>query len=67
MSSVFHPLGVLLALASAAAWSPIQAAERSWAYTYNPQGLIETVTGPRTDVTTYAYDAQDRLTSVTNA
>ncbi len=67
MSSVFHPLGVLLALASAAAWSSIQAAERSWAYTYNPQGLIETVTGPRTDVTTYAYDAEDRLTSVTNA
>ncbi|KRW62032.1 RHS repeat-associated core domain-containing protein [Pseudomonas sp. TTU2014-080ASC] len=46
------------------------AADRSWSYTYNSLGLIETANGPRTDVsdvTTYAYDAQGRLTQVTNA
>ena len=59
-----------LALVSALGGSLAQASERSWAYTYTTQGLIESADGPRTDVsdiTHYAYDAQGRLTSVTNA
>jgi RHS repeat-associated protein len=59
-----------LALAGTLAWSCAQAAERNWSYSYNSLGLIETVDGPRTDVqdvTTYGYDAQGHLTSVTNA
>jgi len=38
--------------------------------TYNAQGLIDSVDGPRTDVsdiTRYAYDTQGRLASVTDA
>ena len=33
---------------------------RSWTYTYTPTGLVQTVTGPRTDLNdtvTYGYDA----------
>jgi RHS repeat-associated protein len=59
-----------LALTAALGASGAQASERSWSYTYTPQGLIETADGPRTavqDVTRYAYDAQGRLTQVTNA
>ncbi|MBC9249131.1 hypothetical protein A9179_02455 [Pseudomonas alcaligenes] len=59
-----------LALASALGLPAAQAAERSWSYTYNSLGLVETADGPRTDVadvTTYAYDAQGHLTQVTNA
>jgi YD repeat-containing protein len=59
-----------LALAVALGAAGVQAAERNWSYTYNSQGLIETANGPRTDVsdiTTYAYDSQGRLTTVTNA
>lgn len=47
-----------------------QAAQRSWSYTYNALGLIETANGPRSDVsdiTTYGYDSQGHLASVTNA
>ena len=43
---------------------------RTWAYTYNTLGLIETIDGPRTDVsdvTTYGYDANGDLETVTNA
>jgi RHS repeat-associated protein len=61
----------LLALAlTAALGTQAHAVERSWSYTYNSLGLVETADGPRTDVndvTTYAYDAQGRLTQVTNA
>jgi RHS repeat-associated protein len=59
-----------LALAGSFVWSCAQATERNWAYTYNNLGLIETANGPRTDVqdvTTYGYDAQGHLTTVTNA
>ncbi|WP_405121141.1 HNH/endonuclease VII fold putative polymorphic toxin [Pseudomonas leptonychotis] len=59
-----------LALASSFAWASTQATERNWSYTYNSLGLIETANGPRTDVqdvTTYSYDGQGHLTSVTNA
>lgn len=61
---------LVLALASAPGLSEAKAAESSWSYTYNTQGLVETADGPRTDVndvTTYSYDSQGRLTEVTNA
>lgn len=59
-----------LALAGTLVWSSVSATERNWSYTYNSLGLIETADGPRADVqdvTTYGYDAQGHLTSVTNA
>ena len=41
---------------------------RTWTYTYNPQELLQSVDGPRTDVsdiTTYTYDSTgNRLTEV---
>jgi YD repeat-containing protein len=43
---------------------------RIWSYTYNNVGQVLTATGPRTDVvdmTTYAYDAQGNLSTITNA
>ncbi|MCG8433990.1 MAG: DUF6531 domain-containing protein, partial [Gammaproteobacteria bacterium] len=43
---------------------------RSTTFTYTADGLLETVDGPRgdvTDVTTYGYDLQGNLTSITNA
>jgi YD repeat-containing protein len=43
---------------------------RVWTYTYNQYGQILTEKGPRTDVndvTTYAYDGQGNLSSITNA
>ena len=40
---------------------------RNWTTTYNSAGQVLTVTGPRADVTTYAYDAQGNLATVTNA
>jgi YD repeat-containing protein len=43
---------------------------RTWTYTYNTVGQVLTATGPRTDVvdrTTYTYDAQGNLVSITNA
>ncbi len=46
------------------------ALDRSMSYTYNSQGLIETVDGPRTDVTditAYGYDVAGHLTKITNA
>ena len=45
-------------------------AARTWTHTYNTVGQVLTMTGPRTDVvdlTTYAYDAQGNLATVTNA
>jgi len=58
------------ALVLACALGTLQAAERSWSYTYTAQGQVETADGPRTDVqdiTRYAYDAQGNLTQVTDA
>ena len=43
---------------------------RTWTYTYNAFGLVATVDGPRTDVsdvTTYGYDSDGDLETVTNA
>ncbi|AYC31780.1 RHS repeat protein [Pseudomonas cavernae] len=68
---IVHRTNLLgVALAAALGLSTAQATDRSWNYTYNSLGLVETADGPRTDVndvTTYAYDAQGRLTQVTNA
>ena len=44
--------------------SPATGASRTWTYAYNTQGLLASVDGPRTDVsdvTSYSYDAADRL------
>lgn len=59
-----------LALVTILVAADTQAAARTWSYTYNNLGLVETANGPRTDVsdiTTYAYDSKGRLTTVTNA
>jgi RHS repeat-associated protein len=43
---------------------------RTWTYTYHASGQLASVDGPRSDVTdttAYAYDASNRLQSVTNA
>lgn len=45
-------------------------ADQTVSYTYNPQGLIATLDGARTDVndiTTFEYDAQGNRTKITNA
>lgn len=45
-------------------------ADSTTSYTYNTLGLVDTIDGPRldvTDVTTYAYDTSGNLISVTNA
>jgi YD repeat-containing protein len=45
-------------------------APRVWTYTYNANGQVLTMNGPRTDVTdttTYTYDAQGNVATVTNA
>lgn len=42
---------------------------RSWRYTYNSFGQILTAKGPRSDIsdiTTYSYDAQGNLATITN-
>ncbi|GAB2862241.1 hypothetical protein GCM10027277_33510 [Pseudoduganella ginsengisoli] len=40
---------------------------RNWTYTYNELGQVTTVTAPRNAITTYSYDSEGRLASVTNA
>ena len=55
---------------SQGAAATVTGAPRVWRYTYNSVGQVLTVTGPRSDVvdvTTYAYDTQGNLTSLTNA
>ena len=56
-------LGLLMAVAHAT--TP----DRATTKTYNPQGWLATVDGPRTDVndvTSYTYDAQGRIATVTD-
>jgi RHS repeat-associated protein len=61
----------LIALSVLAAFSAhASTPDRTTTITYNPQGLIATVDGPRTDVvdvTKYTYDPQGRLATVTDA
>jgi RHS repeat-associated protein len=43
---------------------------RTWGYTYNANGQVTRIDGPRTDVsdqTTFSYDTQGNLTSITDA
>ncbi|MCW9001011.1 MAG: hypothetical protein OQK04_20030, partial [Kangiellaceae bacterium] len=43
---------------------------RTTTYTYNSDGLVETIDGPRTDVsdlTTYGYDSAGNVNTITNA
>lgn len=43
---------------------------RTWTYSYNSNGQVLTVNGPRTDVTdvtTYSYDGQGNVATITNA
>jgi YD repeat-containing protein len=43
---------------------------RTWTYTYNANGRVLSVDGPRTDVsdlTTYTYDLQGNVATITNA
>jgi YD repeat-containing protein len=45
-------------------------ADQNITYTYNAQGQVLTIDGPRTDlsdITTFGYDAQGNRTSITNA
>ncbi|MCU7801935.1 MAG: RHS repeat protein [Candidatus Thiodiazotropha sp. (ex Lucinoma borealis)] len=45
-------------------------ADRTTTYTYTAQGQVETIDGPRidvTDITTYGYDTQGNRISITNA
>jgi RHS repeat-associated protein len=42
------------------------ASSRTWKYTYNAAGLLETETDPRGGVSTYAYDALGQLISSKN-
>lgn len=47
-----------------------QGASRAWTYTYHTTGLLATADGPRTDVSdvvSYTYDTNGRLTQVQNA
>ncbi|WP_218569275.1 RHS repeat-associated core domain-containing protein [Pseudomonas sp. F(2018)] len=66
-----HRVSLLsLALVATLGQPSAHAIERSWSYTYNSLGLVETADGPRTDVsdiTTYTYDTSGRLSQVTNA
>ena len=44
--------------------------QRSWHYSYNPQGLLASIDGPRTDVNDvihYQYNNQGQRTAITNA
>jgi RHS repeat-associated protein len=40
---------------------------KTWAYTYTAAGQIKTITDPNTGVTTWNYDASNRLINVVNA
>ena len=72
MTKGFHRvlLGLSLSLGLSAGGAHAAAPDQTWARTYNAQGLVDTIDGPRTDVTDvthYAYDAQGHLATVTDA
>lgn len=67
ISVIKNSLLVLLVIVTV--FLPAQA-ERTHAYTYNSQGLIETLDGARTEVvdtTRFEYDAQGNRTKIINA
>jgi RHS repeat-associated protein len=73
MPQITHPTPAaglaLMALLGVGLALPLQA-DRLTRYTYNDQGLVETVDGPRrevSDITTYRYDAQGNRTHIRNA
>ncbi len=55
------------ATGAAAFTATLTGTPRVWRYTYNSLGKVLSATGPRNDTTTYSYDAQNNLASVTNA
>ena len=60
----------LVSLTLLAAIAHADTPDRVWTRTYNTQGLIDSLDGPRTDVgdiTHYTYDAQGHLATVTDA
>ncbi|WP_288131604.1 RHS repeat-associated core domain-containing protein [Microbulbifer sp.] len=64
-SALAGALSLLVAHSASAAIT-----EQNWSYTYTTAGNLETANGPRTDVsdiTTYTYDTNNRVTSATNA
>ncbi|OMH39304.1 putative Ig domain-containing protein [Motiliproteus sp. MSK22-1] len=63
-------LAIACGLGAAVLGSSVVTADPEWNYTYNALGLVETIDGPRTDVsdiTRNDYDAQGRLIKITNA
>ena len=72
-TSVYDPDGTLCGARGTLCSRSVQAmsgATRTWTYTYNANGQVLTVNGPRSDVsdlTTYTYDAQGNVASITNA
>lgn len=61
---------LVLTLCLALALPGFAFADRTTSYTYNAMGQVETIDGPRldvTDITTYGYDANGNRTSITNA
>src|SRR5882762_4862725 len=72
-TNAYDPDGSLCGARGALCSRTVQAtsgATRTWTYTYNANGQVLTVNGPRSDVsdiTTYTYDAQGNVASITNA
>lgn len=59
-----------LALALVSSFTHAATRERSSSFVYNSAGLIESVDGPRTDVsdvTRYTYDTEGNISTITNA
>lgn len=72
MPKGFHRkrLSLALVLGLSTGWVHAAAPDSSWTRSYNAQGLVGSLDGPRTDVgdvTHYTYDAQGRLATVTDA
>lgn len=66
----FERLGLCVLLALSAGWVHASTPDSTWTRTYNAQGLVDSLDGPRTDVsdvTHYTYDSQGRLATVTDA
>ncbi len=69
-NTLFSKTLLAFSLATSISFAPSVLAQQSTSYTYNPQGLVLTQDGPRTDVvdvTTYTYDTFGNRSSITNA